>query len=341
MSLTCNCSIEFDDEWRQLDCHWDYKRFFILTWRVTGNHQTPHFYYRIGKYPGTFDFTDGYVEINPNNENFYTSTTDTKTIYTYYLNFSNLDLDALASEGNITACMRIQKTSSSTTQTIYATLDYDLIELPPSLDKLAVTLTRKSADHIECSWVRPEDPLGENGKSVAGYCIELFCKKKDSSSFTQVSGLSLEQDDEGKYKLVEAPESPDFYTPEGAEVSYTGQATTSEAYINDPAITTFYFRPRDFEIVKDDFFMVRVYPYIVYSTYFDTSNESQQGALLSSKGNKSENDSDEMKFTLGVVRVKTTNGWVEGQVWVMTESGWKEADSIYTKTASGWKEAIS
>lgn len=337
MSLTCSCSIEFDDEWRQLGCHWDYKRFFKLTWRVTGNHNTPSFYYRLGNYPGTFDFTDGYTKIDTSDGNFYTRNNKPETTYTYYLNFSELDLKALAALGQITACMRIQEVGASTTKTSYATIDYDLIELPPSLDNLAVTLNRKHADHIECSWTQPEDPLGESGKSVAGYCIELFCKKKGSDDFTQVSGLALEQDDAGKYKLVEALESPAYTLPEAGE-SYIGQGTTSEVYIEDPNITSFYFRPRTFGIFKDDYFMIKVYPYIVYGCYLE-EDCINHGAYLSLEGESSENESKEMKFTLGVVRVKTTDGWKEGQVWVMTESGWKEADSIYIKTTKGWTES--
>lgn len=41
----------------------------------------------------------------------------------------------------------------------------------------------------------------------------------------------------------------------------------------------------------------------------------------------------------GVVNIRTSNGWKEGQVYIKTTDGWREADCVYTKTASGWKES--
>jgi hypothetical protein len=43
--------------------------------------------------------------------------------------------------------------------------------------------------------------------------------------------------------------------------------------------------------------------------------------------------------TAGVLNVKTSSDWKEGQVWIKTPSGWKEADTVYVKTADGWKES--
>ena len=41
----------------------------------------------------------------------------------------------------------------------------------------------------------------------------------------------------------------------------------------------------------------------------------------------------------GVVRINTSSGWKEGQVYVKVSSGWVEAESVNVKTADGWKEA--
>lgn len=42
----------------------------------------------------------------------------------------------------------------------------------------------------------------------------------------------------------------------------------------------------------------------------------------------------------GIVHVKVDGTtWKEGQVWVKTGDGWKEAESILTKTTDGWKES--
>ena len=42
----------------------------------------------------------------------------------------------------------------------------------------------------------------------------------------------------------------------------------------------------------------------------------------------------------GVMRVKTSNGWKEGQVWIKIDGEWEEADVIKVKTSNGWKESI-
>lgn len=346
MADKLKCSIEFEDEWRPSSdgCHWDYDRICYLTYEVLDSKiTTAEFFYRIGDYKdydlSTNANTKNYTRIFSNNPNLFKTSPNT---WVYELRLSHLNIP---SDGwfKITAYVHAKDTNNNL-YTAYSppgktdkTTSYYL-GLPPALDNLKVTLSRKSADHIDCTWTRPIDPLNSN--SVAGYCIELFCKKKDSNNFMQVSELRLDQDAEYNYRVIKAPEIPAPQIVEDYE-SYIGQGTTSEVYIEDPNVTSFYFRPRDFGIVKDDYFMIRVYPYIVYSQYWDTSGQPQQSALLSSKGTNAENDSDEMKFTLGVVRVKTDQGWKEGQVWVMTASGWKEADSIYVKTNTGWKEAIS
>lgn len=41
----------------------------------------------------------------------------------------------------------------------------------------------------------------------------------------------------------------------------------------------------------------------------------------------------------GIVQLKTSSGWKEGQVYVKTSDGWKEAESVNVKTADGWKES--
>jgi hypothetical protein len=91
-----------------------------------------------------------------------------------------------------------------------------------------------------------------------------------------------------------------------------------------PTTEQFYFIPKTLGILPGSSYQIRIYPYSHY-----------EGALISTKGT----DSGIIDVPKGIVRVKTANGWVEGQVWVMTESGWKNAEVIYAKTADGWKEA--
>jgi hypothetical protein len=50
--------------------------------------------------------------------------------------------------------------------------------------------------------------------------------------------------------------------------------------------------------------------------------------------------SDLTKFqNAGIVHIKVGSQWQEGQVWIKTNSGWKEAETVNVKTASGWKES--
>lgn len=335
------CSIEFDDEWIQKDCHWDYKRFFNLTFEVLDSSLTNlKFYCKLGK--------ASEMPIVPSKKN---------NTYTYVLSLSDL-LDTILSQPDtyldtnyLTITTGVKKDTKVLSSTSY---DYHLI-LPPSSENLTVTLTRKSADNIICSWAKPTDI--ENNPSVAGYSIELFCKKKGTDTFVQYKNLGWAvypadyedetlrgqfiTDNEGRHKLTEVTDNsdPDISVSDiPGECSFKGIGSSYELRTGGPEEVSFYFRPRDFDIQKDDFFMIKVCPYVVYGSYLEGSN-FEQGTLLTSISE--DNNSNEMKFTLGVVRVKTDKGWVEGQVWVMTANGWKEADSIYTKTADGWKEAIS
>lgn len=41
----------------------------------------------------------------------------------------------------------------------------------------------------------------------------------------------------------------------------------------------------------------------------------------------------------GIVRVKVSNDWKEGQVYVKVNGNWKEAQAVYTKVSSNWKES--
>jgi hypothetical protein len=41
----------------------------------------------------------------------------------------------------------------------------------------------------------------------------------------------------------------------------------------------------------------------------------------------------------GIVRLKTDEGWKEGQVYVKLDHGWVEAETVYVKTDDGWEES--
>ena len=312
MALELSCSAEYKDEWIKEagQCHYSYNRFFDLTWSAKGTHKTASFYYKFGN--GTYKTVMTFSHTSSNSS--------TVSQYSKRLTFSKLPLDSVGAgvlTVKITAVDFLNRTVSKE-----ETITFQPV-LPPSSDDLHVTLTRHSADDIECSWFRPEDPLEGIGPSVAGYCVELFYKPS-GGSWAQIKNLAF-----AGFDLIKS----DYYTTDS---SY-------EAYINHPDACYFYFNPRAFGIQKDDSFKFRVYPYVVYGSYYSGSSV-EPGTLLTSDG-----DEASQGFTLGTVRVKKSEtDWVEGQVWVCAADSdsptgfkWKEADSIYAKTADGWKESIS
>lgn len=42
----------------------------------------------------------------------------------------------------------------------------------------------------------------------------------------------------------------------------------------------------------------------------------------------------------GVAKIKTFDGWKEGQAWIKTNDGWKRSTGVYVKTSNGWKQSI-
>jgi len=342
------CSIDFDDEWTQEDCHWKYDRVFIFSYKVDSSVRNSrlHLYYR-------FSQSDDFTEIPIGNCKLVNNT------YYYSIKLSDPVFAWIMNKRDSVGHLSVEiKATGRTLVLPFIDLEataaylYDYV-LPPSSENLDINLTRKSADNIICSWNRPEDLL--DNPSVAGYSIELFCKKKDTDTFIQYKNLGwavypddcedetlrgqFVTDNEGSRKLTKITNNSDpALSNVPGEISFKGIGSSYELRTRGPGEISFFFRPRDFDIQKDDFFMIKVYPYVVYGSYFDGTYMTP-GTLLASESEK-DNETDGMEFKLGVVRVKTDSGWVEGQVWVMTETGWKEADSIYTKTADGWKESI-
>ena len=371
VDIKVECSIDFDDEWTQEDCHWNYRRYFDLTWKIWSEYVTntstgelvdgtdyseKALYYSLSGdtdtqvLPGTYSST--VINDAPWTEGY----TRKLEIFKYRLYISSISIERLVAAAEkgfyITAKANVKSYSNKTISNSY-TYNLDL-ELPPKLLD-GINLNRESSDHIICAWSKAEPNINtESGASVAGYAIELFGKKKGTNTFKQISDLSISKEADGKYKLVRATgELPEEYTfadastiKEEDDLTFIGCGDKLEAFIDDPNVTEFYFNPSDFEVApgnplgKDDDFQIVVYPYVVYGSYID-GQAVKQGTLLTNSGTSSE----EMKFKLGVVRVKTEGGWVEGQVWVMTDKGWKEADSVYAMVDDGtgkgvWKEAM-
>jgi hypothetical protein len=74
----------------------------------------------------------------------------------------------------------------------------------------------------------------------------------------------------------------------------------------------------------------------------DTTNgvwKFSDAGSLAYFNNESMHYEDMVVQNAGVVRIKTSNGWKEGQVWVKTGDVWVEADTVKIKTDDGWKES--
>lgn len=337
-----SCKIDFDYDLIQDDCHWDLDRYFRFTFKVLDERllkASQEFYYRFG------DFVDlggnalaNYVPV-PNSYLIYKK----NNTWIYHLRVSDLNKTQLANlrdnAGNlkVTALIRVSGNIAHETFSQYLELSPTLAATKPSseLPNIQTDYVKANPGEFVCTWSPATvATCGANEitgvDTVDGYSIEVFYKPENTDDFIQLKGITWNKDelDNGIYKLIKDPnykepefsESPDLTK----DFSLESQYTMSEVRIETPLKTEFFFTPKTLGILPGSSYQFRIYPYSHY-----------EGALISTEGI----GSDGIDVPKGIVRVKTAIGWVEGQVWVMTESGWKNAEVIYTKTADGWKEA--
>lgn len=338
-----NCKVNFDYDLIQDDCHWNLDRYFRFTFKVLDERLlkvSPEFYYRFG------DFVDlggnalaNYAQV-PNSYLIYNN----GNTWIYHLRVSDINKIQLANlrdtAGNlkVTALIRVSGNIAYETFSQY-------LELPPTLaaTKSDSELPNVQTDYVKanpgefvCTW-SPATVVtcGANEitgvDTVDGYSIEVFRQPEGSKEILQIKGLTWDTFELacGVYKLIKDPSYYEADFTESSDLtkdfSLKSNHTRSEVRIENPLKTEFFFIPKTLGILPGDSYQIRIYPY----SHFE-------GVLISTKGTAS----DGIDVPKGIVRVKTASGWVEGQVWVMTESGWKNAEVIYTKTADGWKEAI-
>ncbi len=348
--LKIDCSIDFDDEWLQEGCHWSYKRFFNLTFVVLDASLTNlKFYYKLGKANN--------VLITPSKKN---------NTYTYVLNLTDV-LDTILSNPDTYLDTDRNYLTISTEVTggteILGSASYDYyLKLPPQqVQSLTIDVVVDNPGELKCSWEHPEETYDTS--EAAGYCIELFHCPENETEFTKLGGLRWNEADRrnGIYRVESIPTYGDL-TPtappvidKNTEITFAALKSSTELYLWEPASKPadykpeFYFTPRYLQgklgnhIKPGDKYLLRVYPYNVYSTYFDESNLPNPSALLANEYIEKEG-----KVSKGIVRVKTDRGWAEGQVWVCVSDAttedpdritWKQAEAIYTRTADDWKEA--
>jgi hypothetical protein len=346
--IKLNCSVEADDSWLQLDCHWQYNRFFRFTWKTFAgdlyNHkgeslaqgasvEQRELYYRIGT-TGEYVrvFTDKLttnksrqITYTPEEVSLNTHCTREATTLGYLHKVTEEDIKTLlknrTSDGwvPITARM-VVKDKDGKTYEASNTFDY-FLELPPApVENIQATVVVNTPGELKYSWSPATGAFEKLDSpeisSLDGYCIELMHCPAGSSSFSPVTGLRWDTEalKAGKYSLTKDS------TSDITEVYIEKETPTSTA----PICTEFYFNPKKLGIEGKDRYTFIIYPYTIYD-----------GAYLSNFGT----ESDVRKVSKGVVRIMYNNRWVEGQVYVMTDSGWKEADSIYTMHEGSWREA--
>lgn len=369
-SIKLNCSVDYDEYWEPQDCHWDIKRFFKITFKITDgdiryNANAKHDYaalsYRLTDYNTTHsDSAADYTAINKV-ATYYKVLQDNQGkntyIWTYYVNFNNLDFAGLrnkeGSEGfvTLTAYLRAQD-EAGTWHTAYSTFDY-LVELPPEpVNEIHTELVVSAPGKVRCFWDKAK-LFGENdGKecdsidSVDGYCIEIFkCSEGADqtipANFTQIKGLYWSESDlntetaEGTYtlKLAKSTDSTKSF------IGFNGinsDGTPKKEYLIASA-ETYIENPLDRTKTNTEFYFVPedlgILPGETYKIVVYPYSH-YEGALIAS----GETGQGSGEVSKGIVRVYTGDTWVEGLVYVMTDKGWQKADSIYVMTDKGWQE---
>lgn len=373
-SLKLACSVDFDEDWIQAtgqsSCHWNCARYFDFTCKIFNGDiysnkecttvLTPgasinkvEFYYCFGPYKEVSNTLSYYTMIPSTDISVVTTTSvdhelstfrkvSTYNYQLYFSSFTDTQLATLYASGCVTVYVKATDSAGAVYNAHY-TLPYSLEASPKITGEVFVK--KLSSRKFLCSWPKAEEAF-ENSP-VAGYCFELKHRPAGTSSYKNVGNLALTTDTNGDYKVIKTvPESTEIKIPKALDgedpiESYIGEGASREVYLPGPDTTSVYFDPQEFGIESKDLFKVTIYPYIVYSSYtkYDSQGKVESiepSALLSGNSISSPGEDG----TTGLVRIKTSNGWKEGQVWVKTSSGWKEASIIYTKTASGWKETI-
>lgn len=350
------CLVDFDYDLIQDDCHWDLDRYFRFTFKVLDPTiaSSKELYYRIG------DHVDPGGNVLAKYTQIYTSTGDknlftvNSTTWIYHLRISEIDYATLASARADDGHIKITALIKGGGETAYEEFS-QYLELPPILTatkpdsntpNIQTDYVKVNPGEFVCMW-DPATIIDCNANAVSGvdsvdgYSIELFRKSGKSegpNEFSQIKGITWDAADltNGVYKLIKDPSYTEPVFSESIDlendIAFESQHTKSEVHIENPLKTEFFFTPKTLGILPGDSYQFRIYPYSHY-----------EGALISTQGTSSAG----IDVPKGIVRVKTSSGWVEGQVWVMTESGWRNAEVIYTMVDDGtgtgkgiWKESI-
>lgn len=151
---------------------------------------------------------------------------------------------------------------------------------------------------------------------VKGYRIRLWVKTKGNSSF------------------INTP----IYDSSGKQLSVYDDTTNQYYYDNNTTTNSIVIYPDKQDLKVGDQFYITIYSY----SRFGKKNDGTNAGLFNNGGTSEAAVKSEKTYTVqnaGIMRVRVDNEWKEGQVYVKTETGWKEASSIHVKTDGGWKES--
>jgi hypothetical protein len=364
--IKIECSVEYDDEWIQQDCHWEVRRFFRLVFNINNpDVYQIQLFCRFDKEPIsdlTFDTpnkdsTTGkygkYIYLSTTNDNCFSKSTARGWKYIYELGFIEPEeiyqelINNRHEDGHITVTAYITALDKSGSHIeAHSSLRYYL-QLPAEgpITELSTYRPVISPNEEEypgdfvCEWNLVSPPTENEADSVDGYCIELDHKPEDAEEFSRVLGLKVDRwtEEPRSYYLTydEGANNPEAYLELDADDDYTPNEDGTTKTIK------LYFTPEDVG-VKNGEYRFNIFPYNIYSHHEDYENGNLNGycgpsALLSSDSGL---DKPVIEVPKGIVRVMTEDGWKEGKVWVYTEGGWKEAYAVFTYTDEGWKESI-
>lgn len=315
--IKISCLVDYNDSWLQSSDSWELKKTFILTWEVALDSTET-----ISEQNFGYQYDDNTI-CYPT-EGLTVSEVGNRKIYTYIINAPQ-------------ACSKFTTHAYIKTVAGNEYSDYKSIDLiAPPAELKNVQLKKLSSNKFRCSW--------DTVPGVDGYCLSIYRKKENEDKFSLVPGLSLDVDSNW---IKQDATSTEVEVLDEVELVLGDTSPGSDLYL-DKEITEVYFNPVDFNFDKKDIIKVLVYPYVIYSRspaidedgnleYDENDNLLiEPSALLTNEGKESE----PKPLASGIVRIKTSSGWREGQVWVKTTQGWKEATGVYTKTDKGWKESI-
>jgi hypothetical protein len=186
--------------------------------------------------------------------------------------------------------------------------------IAPSAPGAPVISYNKSKLTIKEPWVytwpdNAEDLKANNTSPVVGYRIHLY-RIRDG-----VEEALIIKDTDGK------------------ALSTWDAKYNKYVYDRDSASTSITIYPEVQEFLPGDKVKLGIHSYTRFGQ--ENNMEGSKNALFNT-GQVYSIESEVQKA--GLLKVNTPDGWKEGQAFIMTENGWKEASSVFIKSEKGWKE---